>query len=130
MGGTTAKVSRNSIRLSDIPKRNEETPAIAGPQKEQEALLRHSTDTDGRDKIASSPAVRKLFMRWVGLLKSPTQPANSQVIDDMLVEGPPSLQIAEKNCEAPLTVNNGVLKTLCGSFWGLDATVKIPLLVL
>lgn len=128
--GRTAKVSQNSIKVSDVPSQNEKSSSIADSQKEREDLLRHSTDTDGCDKIAGSPAVFKLFRNWVGMLTTPTQAANDQVIDDMLVEGPPLLQIAEKNCETPLTVNSGILKTLSGQFWDLHATVRIPLLVL
>ncbi|KAJ6760750.1 DEFECTIVE 2759 putative ISOFORM 1-RELATED [Salix purpurea] len=77
-----SKVSKNSVKLSYVPKESEETMMDSSKVHS----IPFSYTSEANDRIAGSPAINKLFKKWLSMLR--TQPP-SQVVDEILEEGPP-----------------------------------------
>ncbi|KAJ0105313.1 hypothetical protein Patl1_18076 [Pistacia atlantica] len=123
-GGRTSgsKISKNSVKLSYIPKESEET--VAESSKAHNGPLPYASET--KETIAGSPAIQRLFKKWLTMLQtqSPCQEA-----DEVLGERPPPKELSETNIETWNMGRSETLKAVWGHFWDLDATVKIPLLI-
>ncbi|KAJ0047736.1 hypothetical protein Pint_15491 [Pistacia integerrima] len=123
-GGRTSgsKISKNSVKLSYIPKESEET--VAESSKAHNGPLPYASET--KETIAGSPTIQRLFKKWLTMLQtqSPCQEA-----DEVLGERPPPKELSETNIETWNMGRSETLKAVWGHFWDLDATVKIPLLI-
>lgn len=119
-----SKIPKNSVKLSYLPKENEET--VAESSKGNDVALPYASETN--QTIAGSPAIHKLFKKWLKMLL--TQSPN-QVVDEGLTEGPPPTEMSE---ESHVEIHNRgrgeFLKSVWCQFWDLDATIKLPLLIL
>ncbi|GAV58322.1 hypothetical protein CFOL_v3_01856 [Cephalotus follicularis] len=94
-----SKVSKSSVELSYVPK----------------------------DR---SPAIHKLFKKWLAMLRTQsTSQAVDEVPDEVLGEGPLPTGISETRTETQSKTRVEILKVVLYHFWGLDAAIKIPLLI-
>ncbi|KAG5230180.1 hypothetical protein OIU76_022220 [Salix suchowensis] len=117
-----SKVSKNSVKLSYVPKESEETMMDSSKVHS----IPFSYTSEANDRIAGSPAINKLFKKWLSMLR--TQPP-SQVVDEILEEGPPpreELQQAQNTTQNKDRVD--ILKSVGYHFLSLDAAIKIPIL--
>lgn len=121
--GRGSKVAKNSVELSYLPKDGEETTAES--PKAHNVPLSYATETD--ETVAASPAIHKLFKKWLTMLR--TQSPN-EVVDEVLGEGRPPVKMSEAQTETQITGRGEILKAVWCHFWCLDATIKIPLLIL
>ncbi|KAL6973199.1 hypothetical protein U1Q18_027379 [Sarracenia purpurea var. burkii] len=115
-----SKSNKDSIKLSYVQQGSED---LAESSKMQDLQLSYSSEAD--DKIAASLAIQNLFKKWLTLLR--TQPAN-QMVDGSL-EGLDSGKILITENGTQKKQRGKLLKAVWCYFWGLDATVKIPLLI-
>lgn len=120
--GRGSKVAKNSVELSYLPKDGEETTAES--PKAHNVPLSYATETD--ETVAASPAIHKLFKKWLTMLR--TQSPN-EVVDEVLGEGRPPVKMSEAQTETQITGRGEILKAVWCHFWCLDATIKIPLLI-
>lgn len=120
--GRESKVAKNSVNLSYLPKDGEETAADS--PKAHNVPLSYATETN--DTVAASPAIHKLFKKWLTMLRtqSPTEMG-----DEVLGEGTSPVEMSKTQTETQITGRGEILKAVWCHFWSLDATVKIPLLI-
>lgn len=117
-----SKVRRSSVKLSDVPHKGEET-VTESPEIQDNPL---SCCAGKEETLASSPAIQKLFKKWLMMLR--TQSSN-QISDGVFGLGPPQSEKAESQIRSQEKENGKILKAVGRYFWGLDATIKIPLLI-
>ncbi|XVF09354.1 hypothetical protein REPUB_Repub07fG0085300 [Reevesia pubescens] len=117
-----ASVSKNSLKVSYVPKDGEET--IIEPSKAHNGPLAYASETS--ENIVGSPAIQKLFKKWIMILRSQSP---SQVMDDALGEGTPPRDTSETQIGTQSNRKSEILKMVWGHFWDMDATIKIPLLI-
>ena len=87
--------------------------------------LSYASETN--DSIATSSAIHRLFNKWLTMLR--TQPSSQEV--EKFFEEPASEGILPKTQqETQIKESRAVLKVAWSHFLALDATIKIPLLVL
>ncbi|KAG7012257.1 hypothetical protein SDJN02_25009, partial [Cucurbita argyrosperma subsp. argyrosperma] len=77
------------------------------------------------EDIAPSPAIQNLFKKWLELLRR--QPVGKDV--DEILEDLPSAGMSDIQQESNKKKSNEILRGVWFHFWGLNAAVKIPLLV-
>lgn len=119
-----SRIANNSVKLSYLPKESGET-IMESPKVHS---FPASYTSDGNGGIAGSPAIHKLFKKWLNMLRT-----NSpiQVADENLGEGPSSSEELQQSQSTAQTKEGGeILKGVWFHFLGLDATLKIPLLIL
>uniref|UniRef100_A0A5B7AHV9 Embryo defective 2759 n=1 Tax=Davidia involucrata TaxID=16924 RepID=A0A5B7AHV9_DAVIN len=123
LGGRSSgsKSAKNSVKLSYIPQESEET--LTESPKEQNVPLSYASDSD--ERIAGSLAIQNLFKNWLALLRTPSP---NQVVDEIL-EGPAPKERSEMQNGTQKKERSVILKAVWCYFLGLDATVKIPLLI-
>ncbi len=114
-----SKVPKNSVKLKES-----EDPITESP-KANDIPLSYTSEADQR--IASSPAIHKLFKKWLTMLRTQSP---SQVEDGILGEELPPTEISETHNETENKKRGEILKAVWCHFLGLDATIKIPLLIL
>ncbi|KAL9439159.1 hypothetical protein AB3S75_024759 [Citrus x aurantiifolia] len=117
-----SKDPKNSVKLSYIPKESEET--VTESSEAHNVPLSYASKTN--ESIAGSPAIRKLFKKWLTLLRTQSP---SEEVDEVLGEEQPPREIPETNIEIHNKGRGEILKEALGQFWAVDATVKIPLLI-
>ncbi|MCL7033882.1 hypothetical protein MKW94_017677 [Papaver nudicaule] len=117
-----SKVHRSSVKLSDVPHKGEEIV--------MESTELHDTPLSccaGKEEtLGSSPAIQKLFKKWLMMLR--TQPSN-QTSDGIFGNGAPEGEKVESQITSQQQEKGKILKAVGRYFWGLDATIKIPLLI-
>jgi hypothetical protein len=113
-----SKVPKNSVKLKES-----EDPITESP-KANDIPLSYTSEADQR--IASSPAIHKLFKKWLTMLRTQSP---SQVEDGILGEELPPTEISETHNETENKKRGEILKAVWCHFLGLDATIKIPLLI-
>lgn len=87
--------------------------------------LSYASETN--DSIATSSAIHRLFNKWLTMLR--TQPSSQEV--EKFFEEPTSAGILPKTQQGTqIKESRAVLKVAWSHFLALDATIKIPLLVL
>lgn len=119
-----SRIANNSVKLSYLPKESGET-IMESPKVHS---FPASYTSDGNGGIAGSPTIHKLFKKWLNMLRT-----NSpiQVADENLGEGPSSSEELQQSQSTAQTKEGGeILKGVWFHFLGLDATLKIPLLIL
>jgi hypothetical protein len=114
-----SKVPKNSVKLKES-----EDPITESP-KANDIPLSYTSEADQR--IASSPAIHKLFKKWLTMLRTQSP---SQVEDGILGEELPPTEISETHNETENKKRGEILKAVWCHFLGLDATIRIPLLIL
>ncbi|KAI3997690.1 hypothetical protein MKX01_040663 [Papaver californicum] len=117
-----SKVRRSSVKLSDVPHKGDET-VMESPEIQDSPL---SCCAGKEETLASSPAIQKLFKKWLMMLR--TQSSN-QTSDGIFGLGPPQSEKAESQIRSQEQENGKILKAVGCYLWRLDATVKIPLLI-
>ncbi|KAF9625068.1 hypothetical protein IFM89_017871 [Coptis chinensis] len=116
-----SKLPKNSVKLSYVPQ-NEET--IAESPNTEQAPISYSSGRE--ENIAGSPAIQKLFQKWLMMLR--TQSTN-QASDAIFEDEPVQSGILESQSESEKQEGSTVLKAAWCYFLGLDTTVKILLLI-
>lgn len=123
-GGRTSKSksSKNPVKLSYVPQESEET--INNSSELQNVPLSYTSPEN--ESIAGSPAIQKLFKRWLTLLRTQSPEGAVNVI---LGEQQSLTKISVSQNGSQNQIRGEILKAVWCSFLGLDATVKIPLLI-
>ncbi|XP_038685833.1 uncharacterized protein LOC119985618 [Tripterygium wilfordii] len=124
-----SNVPKKSAKLSYVPKETGES-MMESPKVHNAHV---SCTSEANETIAGSPAIHKLFKKWLTMLHthSPRQAA------DEILEGLPPSEISEirnatQNKGRSKAQNQGrseLLKAAWQYFLGVDATIKIPLLI-
>ncbi|XP_011046174.1 PREDICTED: uncharacterized protein LOC105140855 isoform X1 [Populus euphratica] len=117
-----SKVSKKSVKLSYVPKESGET--MMDSSKVHSIPVSYTSEAN--ERIAGSPAINKLFKKWLSMLRTQSP---SQVADEILEEGPPpreDLQQAQYTTQNKERVD--IVKSVWYHFVSLDATIKIPIL--
>ena len=119
-----SKISKNSVKLSYIPKESEET--LTESSKSHNDPLQYTSKTN--ETIAGSPAIHRLFKKWLTMLQ--TQSPSQVVCQELGEELQAREEVPETHIEIQKKGRGDVLKAFWCHFWDLDATIKIPLLML
>ncbi|XP_059657914.1 uncharacterized protein LOC132304320 [Cornus florida] len=121
-GGRTSgsKSAKKSVKLSYVEREDEET--LKESPVVQNVPLSHASEAEGT--IAGSMAIQNLFKNWLTLLRTQTP---NEVADEILEEPAPTVSGMENGSQK--TEGGEILKAVWCYFLGLDATVKIPLLI-
>ncbi|XVF54079.1 hypothetical protein PTKIN_Ptkin05aG0152100 [Pterospermum kingtungense] len=114
-------VSKNSIKVSYVPKDSEET--VTESSKAHNGPLAYASETSFN--IVGSPAVQKLFKKWIMILRSNSP---SQVMDEAL-EGAPPMDTSNTEISTQSNRKSKILKMVWRHFCNMDATIRIPLLI-
>lgn len=110
-------VPKTSIRLEESGEAKSESP------KAQNVPFSYASEAN--ESLATSPTIYKLFQKWLTLLR--TQP--SQEVEEIL--GEPPLGVLPENLDGSQSKERvEILKVAWTHFLALDATIKIPLLIL
>ncbi|KAJ7956211.1 Embryo defective protein [Quillaja saponaria] len=114
-----SKIPKNSVRLKETEEATAESPKVHN--------VPVSYTSGANENAAISPAIYKLFKKWLTMLR--TQPSN-QVEDEILGEPLPGDISETETLQGTENKEKGqILKGALSRFMGLDATVKIPLLI-
>ncbi|KAF5743746.1 hypothetical protein HS088_TW08G00333 [Tripterygium wilfordii] len=116
-----SKVPKNSAKLSYVPKETEES-MMESPKVHNAPV---SYTSEANETIEGSPAIHKLFKKWLTRLRthSPIQ------AEDELLEGVPPSEISQTQKASQNKERSELLKASWQYFLGVDATIKIPLLI-
>lgn len=85
-----------------------------------------SSSSAADETTEGSQTTQNLFRKWLTLLRSPSP---NQVVDDAFVVSS-SREIAKKKDGMQKNETGEILRAVWYAFMGLDATMKIPLLIL
>ncbi|XWS48189.1 hypothetical protein CRYUN_Cryun13aG0052100 [Craigia yunnanensis] len=113
---------KNSIKVSHVPKEDEET--MIESSKAHNGPLAYASETG--ENIVGSPAIQKLFKKWIMILRSQSP---SQVMDDALGERSTPRDMSETQIGTQSNRKSEILKMVWSHFWDMDTTIKIPLLI-
>ncbi|CAA0826674.1 embryo defective 2759 [Striga hermonthica] len=117
-----SKSLHNHVKVVSYLQHESEEPSVDS-SKVQDIVAAPYTESD--DTTNRSMAIQNLFMKWLMLIRTPSQ---TREFDGAL--GEPSLV---KTSEMPNTPQKqekaDIFKAALCYFWGLDATIKIPLLI-
>lgn len=113
------KVSKNSVKL----KENEDT--ITESPNTNDIPIAYASEAN--DSIASSPAIHRLFKKWLTIIQTQS---SSQEVNGIFGEEPPAREISKTEYGTQNKERSEILKAVWCHFLGLDATIKIPLLIL
>ncbi|KAJ4973928.1 hypothetical protein NE237_007102 [Protea cynaroides] len=113
------KLPKDSVKLSYVPHEGEET-ATESPDVQKV----YTSEGDGT--AAGSVAIQKLFEKWLMMLRTQS---SSLTTNGILGEGPSESKISKHQSEGQKQEAVKILKAACCYFLGLDATIKIPLLI-
>ncbi|XP_042953793.1 uncharacterized protein LOC122290252 isoform X3 [Carya illinoinensis] len=112
-----SKVPENSVKL-----KGSEDPVTESPKANDVPL---SFISEANESIGSSPAIQKLFLKWLTMLHTQSP---SQVVDGVLEE-PPISELSKIQQVTQNKEREKILRAAWCYFLCLDATVKIPLLM-
>lgn len=116
-----SKLHKNSVELSYLPQESEEAeeknPGVQNVQ--------FSCSSKANGTIAGSPAINKLFRKWLTVLRT----QSSSTSDDFLGGGPAPREEVDAQNGAQKAGKNGILKAVWFYFLGYDLALKIPLVV-
>ncbi|KAF5476767.1 hypothetical protein F2P56_003471 [Juglans regia] len=111
-----SKVPKNSVKLK-------ESADTADSPKANDIPLSYTSEA--KESIAS-PAIHNLFMKFLTMLRTQSP---RQVVNGVLGEEPPLREISETQHGTENKERGEILRATWCYFLGLDATVKIPLLI-
>ncbi|CAA7397586.1 unnamed protein product [Spirodela intermedia] len=115
-----SKFFRKSVHPSCVSEEREET-LTASPDVTSSMLSSENRD----DTVTSSQAIKNLFKKWSIMLHSQTL---SVAMDDVYSERPTDRVLKNHEC-SPEEKAKSIFKAAFLRFMGLDATIKIPLLI-
>ncbi|CAK9137576.1 unnamed protein product [Ilex paraguariensis] len=115
-----SKLQNNSVKFSYVPQESE--TSTNSPKVKNVPV---SYTSEAHETIAGSPAIQELFKNWLSLLRTPSP---NQVVDE-IIEEPSKRAISETQNGIQNKESGGILKAVWSNFLGLDATIKIPLLI-
>lgn len=113
-----SKIAKNSVKLK------ESEDAVNESSKANEVSLSYTSEAN---ESVSSPAIHKLFKKWLTNLRTQS---SDQVVDDIIGEEPSPRDISETEVGTEKKETTALLKAVWCHFFSLDATIKIPLLIL
>lgn len=113
-----SRVPKNSVKLKD----SEDT---ADSPKANDIPLSYTSEAE--ESIASSPAIHNLFIKFLTMLRTQSP---RQVVNGVFGEEPPLREISETQHGIQNKERGEILRRAWCYFIGLDATIKIPLLIL
>lgn len=114
-----SKLPKNSVKI----KENEDT--TVGPPQANDIPLSYASEAN--ESITSSPAIHNLFKKWLRMLRTQS---SGEVVDGILAEDPPPKEISETEHKTQNEDRDGILRIIWCNFLSLNATIKIPLLIL
>lgn len=117
-----SKSLKNPVKVSYLQHESEESSAESS--KVQNVVPAPYTEAD--ETATSSLVIQKLFKSWLMLLRTPSQTPPVEGA----VEQPSSVETSETSNIVQKQEKGELLKAARCYFLGLDATIKIPLLVL
>ncbi|WOG95332.1 hypothetical protein DCAR_0414647 [Daucus carota subsp. sativus] len=116
-GSFGSKYQKNSVKLSYVQQGSEET--LTELSQDVPVPSSSAKTTEG------SQAIQSLFRNWLTLLRTPSP---NQVVDEA-IEKPASEEKKESEDKMQNNGRSEILKAVWYSFWGLDAMIKMPLLI-
>lgn len=116
-----SRSTKNSVKLSFLPQDDEE-PKVESPNA-QSAPLQQTSEV--HENLERSTAVQNLFKKWLMMLRTQSP---AQVADGIL-EGPPPREVSDAQNGTHKKERGEILKAVWSYFLGMDATIKIPLLI-
>lgn len=116
-GSFGSKHQKNSVKLSYVQQGSEITPT---------EMSQDSAPSSSEKTTEGSQAIQSLFRNWLTLLRTPSP---NQVVDEA-IEKPSSDEKTETQDKMQKNERSEILKAVWYSFWGLDAMIKMPLLIL
>lgn len=117
-----SKFFRKSVHPSCVSEEREET-LTASPDVTSSMLSSENRD----DTVTSSQAIKKLFKKWSIMLHSQTL---SVGMDEVYTEKPTDTGVLKNHECPPEEKAKSIFMASFLWFMGLDATIKIPLLIL
>lgn len=119
-GRANGTTSKSSVKLSYLP--NESDENIVESPKAQNVPVSYTSEAD--ESIGGSPAIQKLFRKWLTMLRTRSP---GQLVDEISGEALPPRGVSETG--TPVKERKQLIKVLWCHFWGLDAAIKIPFLI-
>uniref|UniRef100_A0A803PA93 Uncharacterized protein n=1 Tax=Cannabis sativa TaxID=3483 RepID=A0A803PA93_CANSA len=114
-----SKSGKNSVKLK------ESEDAITESSKANDVSVSYSCEAN---ESVSSPAIHRLFKKWLTNLRTQS---SDHVVDDIIEgEEPAPTNISETEVETEKKETTSLLKVIWCHFLRLDASIKIPLMVL
>nr|GMD34560.1 Embryo defective 2759 isoform 2 [Ipomoea batatas] len=120
-GSSGSKTKKESIKLSIVSQGNEET-SVESPRA-QNLPISYTSETV--DTTSGTLAIQKIFKHWLAILRTPSP---DQAIGET-VEGPSSTEAVEPQNLVQQKERGNILQAVWSYFVGLDATIKINLLI-
>ncbi|TYI72618.1 hypothetical protein E1A91_D07G073400v1 [Gossypium mustelinum] len=118
-----AFLSKNTIKVSYVPKDREET--MIESSNVHNVPLAYASETS--ENHLGSPAIQKLFKKWIMILLSQSP---HQVMDEVTGVGPPPRDTSETQIGTQSNGKSEILKMVWSHFWDMDVTIKLPILLL
>ncbi|XP_052887264.1 uncharacterized protein LOC108486683 isoform X2 [Gossypium arboreum] len=118
-----AFLSKNTIKVSYVPKDREET--MIESSNVHNVPLAYASETS--ENHLGSPAIQKLFKKWIMILLSQSP---HQVMDEVMGVGPRPRDTSETQIGTQSNGKSEILKMVWSHFWDMDVTIKIPILLL
>ncbi|TYI72619.1 hypothetical protein E1A91_D07G073400v1 [Gossypium mustelinum] len=117
-----AFLSKNTIKVSYVPKDREET--MIESSNVHNVPLAYASETS--ENHLGSPAIQKLFKKWIMILLSQSP---HQVMDEVTGVGPPPRDTSETQIGTQSNGKSEILKMVWSHFWDMDVTIKLPILL-
>ncbi|TYG60512.1 hypothetical protein ES288_D07G074500v1 [Gossypium darwinii] len=118
-----AFLSKNTIKVSYVPKDREET--MIESSNVHNVPLAYASETS--ENHLGSPAIQKLFKKWIMILLSQSP---HQVMDEVTGVGPTPRDTSETQIGTQSNGKSEILKMVWSHFWDMDVTIKLPILLL
>lgn len=116
---SSSKVHKNSVKLKGSENTITESP------NGNEIPLSYASEAD--ERIAPSPTIHRLFNKWLTILCTQS---SIQVGDATLGDVSPANVTSGKENGIQNSEKTGILRAVWFNFLHLDATIKIPFLIL
>ncbi|XP_019175454.1 PREDICTED: uncharacterized protein LOC109170758 isoform X1 [Ipomoea nil] len=120
-GSSGSKTKKESIKLSIVSQGSEET-SVESPRA-QNLPISYTSETV--DTTSGTLAIQKIFKHWLAILRTPSP---DEAIGET-VEGPSSTEAVEPQNLVQQKERGNILQAVWSYFIGLDATIKINLLI-
>lgn len=121
-GSSGSKTKKESIKVSIVPQGSEETSSES--PRAQNLPISYPSETV--DTPSGTLAIQNIFKHWLAILRTPSP---NQAISET-VEGPSSTEAVEPQNVVQQKERGNILEAVWSYFIGLDATIKINLLIL
>jgi len=115
----------NELKVRKTSVRVEEKGGVKSKSPKTHNVPR-STASDANESLAATSGIHKLLNKWLTILCSPS---SNQRVEEILGEPPPEV-LSKTSQGMQQDEKNKTLKVVWSTFWDLDATIKIPLLIL